>query len=165
MLVFACGGLDSAIRHLARDCAEPMLERSENLRRAAEEFARRKLGMDVERSRFLVGLVRGGDPELDKKLVEALIQEETERSLQSHETALNITTHFEVKDDELTVKANNLHEIFATRNLIIHEMDVNFDAVGRKRNVRRRDNMVASTEAVLNVTSELITRVRAKLDG
>ena len=101
MLVFACGGLDSAIRHLARDCAEPMLERSENLRRAAEEFARRKLGMDAERSRFLVGLVRGGDPELDKKLVEALIQEETERSLQSHEAVLNIATHFEVEGDEL----------------------------------------------------------------
>ena len=90
---------------------------------------------------------------------------ETERSLQSHEAVLNIATYFEVKDDELTVKANNLREIFATRNLIIHEMDVNFDAVGRKRNVRRRDDMVASTEAVLNVTSELITRVRAKLDG
>ena len=142
-----------------------MLERSENLRRAAEEFARRKLGMDAERSRFLVGLVRGGDPELDKKLVEALIQEETERSLQSHEAVLNIATYFEVQDDELTVKANNLREIFATRDLIIHEMDVNFDAVRRNRNVRRRDDMVASTEAVLDVTSELITRVRAKLDG
>lgn len=163
MLVFASAGLDASVSHLGRDCASPMFDKSPKLREEVTSFAQKQLEMSSQGTKFLLDILRDTHPKLDKALAQTFMKIETENSLQSPDQLLRICSFFEISNGDLTKDIKGLREVFRARNLIIHEMDVNFDAQRRRRTSRRREDMVAYTEKVLRVGAEVIRLTQQKL--
>ena len=165
MLVFACAGLDASVSHLVRDCASDMLARSPKLREEMESFARRRLGLETEGTRFLLAILKESQPDLEERLVEQLMHEQTEQSLQSHEELLRVCSYFEIGDTAFRNEIIALRDVFRARNAIIHEMDVNFNAKNRRRTSRRREDMVKYTERTLGVAAEIVRLTQGKMES
>ncbi len=163
MLLFACAGLDAAVSHLMRDCAKSILPRSQKLQAEVETFVRKKLGSELEGTKYLLKMLRESNTPIDDLVVADLIQSLTEHSLQSHAELLRLCSYFEIDENPLKKDIIDLRKVFQARNLVAHEMDINFEPSNRSRTVRRRDEMVEFTNQVIKVANDLIAATRSKL--
>ncbi len=164
MLLFACAGLDSAAGHLMRDCAVELLPRSESLRKSTRSFASRELDMSDAGAEFLFRMLDKAQPGVEHLVVEEMMEERTRHSLQSHEELLNMCSLFEFNDKGIERDILKLRDVFKARNIITHEMDIDFNrAPNRSRVSRRRDDMVEYTTRVLKVAAQLIDATQKKL--
>lgn len=163
MLVFACAGLDSSLGHLVRDCASDMLTRSAKLRDEVDKFVQEQLDLTSGGTQFFLDIVRAANPLVDERLVTDLMDRRTANSLQSHEAVLRISSYFEIGGGDFDRRVLELRPVFAARNVIIHEMDVNFEQANRRRTSRTRATMVDYTELTLGVTADAIRAFQAKL--
>ena len=164
MLLFACAGLDSAVGHLMRDCAVEMLPRSKALQNESRSFAGQKLSIPPEGASFLLKVLDKAQSGVEDLVVEEMMIEKTRHSLQSHEELLRMSSLFEIADGNIRPQIRELRDVFKARNVITHEMDVDFDGSGpRPRVSRRRDDMVKYTTQVLEVAAQLIAATQKKL--
>lgn len=166
MLLTVGAGLDSCAKQLIEHVLPVLAATGGPSRDELVTFAVRRLRKGEETSaaldaKFLVELMLGRPEE---NLIKAFIAELTGTSLQSTAQLHRVAAALGVSGDrELKAAINDLQSAFEIRNMIAHEMDINFSKPGRNRTSRGRDNMVAETNKLLSAADLLIAAVDACL--
>ena len=162
MLVFACAGLDSMIKHLIRDALPAVIDRVDEAKREFRDFVRKELEGD-KRSELLSEALSGGNPRT--RLVEELVAKLTSQSLQSKQQVLSAASHFGLQADQLMAKPKpDVYDmVFRARNQIAHEMDIDFDQPRRSRTPRNKMATVQQARDVLDLATRFLAAVDQKL--
>jgi len=159
MLIFACAGLDSAIKQLVRDALESVIDRNPSAQENFTESVRRRLP-DMEKSReLLASVLTAKNPRqiLIRRLMDDLLAD----SLQSSAQLAKVAAAFNISTGELD-GFRGLKDVFAIRNQIIHEMDIDFER-NHTRRQREKADMERHTRVVLGVATSFLTKVDEKL--
>jgi hypothetical protein len=159
MLVFACAGLDAAIKQLVRDALQGVINLNPGAEANFTESVKRKLP-DVERSRDLLATVLTA-PNPRQALLERVTSDLIADSLQSFEQLSKVAAAFNIKTSGIA-DVVQLKLAFRVRNEIIHEMDIDFQA-NRSRRQRRQADMEAYTRVILEATAYFLEQVDATL--
>lgn len=159
-LVMCCAGLDAALKQAIRDCLEQLLESSKDVRDGFEKFIRKRISGESDileqasGSKFLSLILAEREPR--KRLIEEYIKELTGESLQSAEEVMRTTAALGLETKKLGLDIPRLKEIFAIRNKIIHELDIDLDIKARKRRVRSQADLLDNSDFVLSVTQAIL---------
>lgn len=163
MLVFASSGLDSMIKQLVRDTLDEVHEKNTDTQKGFEDFAakflRQKTGdaanhVDIK---VLSKILTNRNPRA--ALLQELQKDLTANSLQSADQILKVAAAFTIGTSDLKATPEELKEIFSARNMIIHEMDIDFSKHNRSRRQRKRDATVKMTNAIFHVAFEFLKKV------
>ncbi len=133
IILFSCSGIDAIVKQLIIETLENVIERDEGAQEQLRKFVTRKLKKNNEVDYTLfASLLTARDSR--KNLINLLKQELTFDSLQSSEQLYKVAGYFNIATDSIVdnQKKKILSEAFATRNRIVHQMDVDFD---NKQNV------------------------------
>lgn len=165
MLVFASAGLDSVAKQLIKDCLLALVEASPEVRIAFERFVEKRVrgrvddegvsgGLDA---RFVAAALLA--PDTTGHLVNHLAADLTAGSLQSVEELKKVAVFLAASPKKIDATPGELRAAFDARNQIIHEMDIDFSIKNRNRFSRTKDAMVKNTNALLDVTRDLLAAV------
>ena len=159
MFVFAMAGLDATVKQLIRDALPVLVLVSEQAEQRLEDFAAKRLegGRGMIDSQFLVRLLRATNAH--DALVTEFVADLTSSSMQSVPQLLNACAALGIEDRELLRDIRDLKTAFGVRNSIIHEMDVNLDALNRNRTSRTKAMMVRESNRVLSTAHRLVEAV------
>ena len=153
MLVFACAGLDSMIKHLIRDALPAVIDQTESVEKKFEGFVEKELGRDG--TKLLTAVLTSESPR--ERLVEELVKNLTSPSLQSKDQVLRVASFFGLGEKDVFTNAKTIDRIFRVRNTITHEMDVDFEQPKRTRTPRRKQDMVPKRQGDTRMRSEIPT--------
>jgi hypothetical protein len=158
MLMFASAGLDSLSKQLVRDGLPQVIKLREGARENLREFIERRLLREGRSAaRFLAVALSSDEPR--SELIGELVYELTGGSLQSSDELSRLAAYFDIPTSELIKDQKLLAEIFAARNQIAHELDVDFDQSDGHRRRRERDLLVDYANELLRIGGELIAAV------
>ncbi len=162
MLVFASAGLDSMVKHLIQDALPQVIRQDSKARESLREFVERKIrDNDQLDYRFLSDVLLVENP-VDR-MTEQFVQDLTSNSLQSVDQLLSVASHFNISRGVIASDPDKLRHVFAVRNQIVHEMDINFAHPHRNRRPRKREDLVEATNQLLSVAGAFLAAVDAKL--
>ena len=161
-LVFAAAGLDSCIKHLIKDACQSLAGTNREVGEKFRKFVA-KLVSDESPKRLTEALVADSPKQ---QLLESYIYELTGSSLQSQDELAKAAGALGIKVPLLSERRGDIVEVFKTRNKIIHELDVQFDAgVGqRQRTSRTKRALEADSKLLLEVGAQFVEQVEAALD-
>ena len=161
-LVFAAAGLDSCIKHLIKDSIHSLAAFDLKVGEHLDKFVKKLIR--AESPDRLADALLADSPR--QSLVDSYIYELTGSSLQSFEELAKASGALGIKVDMLTQKKNEISEIFRTRNQIIHELDVKFEAQQgqRERNSRTKTKLEDEAHLLLSLAEHFIKAVDDKLD-
>ena len=176
MLLFACAGLDSAIKHIIADNLFLVIKKDANAQREFEKYVEKKLKKNSEQSDILAGngpqinykfiseVIASNKPKdlLVRKLIESLI----ENSLQSLDQILVVASHFAITSKELlgTKEVEVIKNTFKVRNSISHEMDIDLTGKSHKNRKERTCNiMLKHTENIIFLCFNFIKAVDERI--
>lgn len=166
-LVMSCAGLDAAMKQSIRDCLEQLLEKNRQVREGFEKFIRKRISGEGDvlelagGAKFLALVLAEREPR--RRLIEEYIKELTGESLQSAEEIMRTTSALGLDNKELGLDIPRLKDIFAIRNKIIHELDIDLDARKRKRRVRSQADLLDNSDFILSVTKVIVEGLDKKL--
>lgn len=170
MLLFACSGLDAAVKQLVRDALESVIAQDEGsqgqfakyIERRLKRSASEELGQST--AGFDYGLLAGAlaSPQPRQALISSLKESLTADSLQSRDQLLKVAAHFALTRDDVLAADKVTKEAFLARNQLAHEMDIDFVAEDKRRD-RSYSDMVRWSENILEVAATFIDRVAEKL--
>ena len=162
MLVFACSGLDSSIKHAVRDALPAVIDRVDRAADNFRDFVEKQLPLDTQSTtRLLADVLTTPSPR--SALIQHLVRNLTGRSLQSKDQILRAGSFFDIPSSELIDDMALFDEIFRARNQIAHEMDIDFTQPRRNRARRPRQKMVGYTAAVLGCAANFLAGVDSRL--
>ena len=156
----ACAGLDASLKQAIRDSLPLLIERQAKVREGFEKFIRRKLeGVSEDadlfaRGQFLASVLADQNPR--GKLTEDYIRYLTGDSLQSWEELASAVSALGLDAMKLGLDKAKLVEIFKIRNKIIHELDMDVTARGRRRKVRSQADLLTNADVVLQATKKVL---------
>lgn len=162
MLSFASAGLDSMAKQLIRDALPVVVHNNEPAAQMFKLFIERRLKVGESIDHKLLADVLG-DRHPRTRLVQALVDDLTSRSLQSTEEILKAAAAFDIRSSQITTDPRRLTDVFRVRNQIAHEMDVDFTRPNRSRRPRARDVMVTHTNEVFAVARAFLHGVDEKI--
>jgi hypothetical protein len=155
------------IKQLMRDALPRLLEVDEGARSELLTFCSRRISRAEEATavqavdtKFLASALLGDAPR--DWLIGALVEELTSRSLQSVDELIKATKHLGLDPVTVTRQKTQLCGVLHRRNNMIHELDVDFDQPRRNRTTRRRDDMVADANRLLELADEILAAVMRK---
>src|SRR5207247_2197968 len=128
-----------------------------------EKFIKKRIAGDGEAAelasgaKFLALVLAEREPR--KKLIEEYIKELTGESLQSAEEIMRTAAALGLDPRTLGLDVQRPREIFARRNKIIHELDIDRDAKKRKRKVRSQGDLLDNSDFILSTTKTIIESV------
>jgi hypothetical protein len=166
-LVMSCAGLDAALKQSIRDCLEQLLEKNKQVREGFEKFIKNRISGEGDvlelagGAKFLALVLAEREPR--KRLIEEYIKELTGESLQSMEEIMRTTAALGLDQKELSLDILRLKDIFAIRNKIIHELDIDLDAKKRKRRVRSQADLLDNADLILSATKVIVEGLDKKL--
>lgn len=166
-LVMSCAGLDAAPKQSIRDCLEQLLEKNKQVRDGFEKFIKKRIGGESDvlelatGAKFLALVLAEREPR--KRLIEEYIKELTGESLQSTEEIMRTTAALGLDQKELKLDIPRLKDIFAIRNKIIHELDIDLDAKKRKRRVRGQADLLDNSDFILSTTKTIVEGMEKRL--
>ena len=161
MLVSACAGLDSMVKHAIRDALPAVIDRVD----AAQD----KLLRFVEHSRpdpdtptapLATGLTAS---DTRAALIDELTRELTQRSLRSRERILSAASYFDLRPEDLVVDIEVLDDALRARNQLAHEAGIGAMQPPRDDTRPPKQRFVDYTEAVLACAGSFLVGVDAKL--
>lgn len=161
MLVMAAAGLDSMLKRLIRDCMPSLVKANSQVRDGLEKFVARSIRGDAETleplagARFL-GRVLAAESQ-QGQVIEEYIRDLTGASLQSAPELMRTVQALGLS--KTRVDPARFKAIFSVRNEIIHELDINLEDERRKRNLRRREQMMTDTNALLEIGEQVLAEV------
>jgi hypothetical protein len=174
MLLFACSGLDAAVKQLVRDGLERVIASDPGAQSEFAKFIERRLKKgsadESERSPtqapidFTLLATVLASPTPRTALISALVRSLTADSLQSSDQLLKVAAHFALTRDDVLEEHKVTKEAFSARNQVSHEMDIDFSAGDRRRD-RAYADMVRWSENILQVGSTFILRVSNKISA
>jgi hypothetical protein len=165
-LVMCCAGLDAAIKRAITDCIEHLLE-DKIVREGFEKFIARKISSESEGSRaisgakFIAKVLSDSQPR--RQLIAQYVRDLTGDSLQSADEIQKAMNALGIDPADVDFKGQELKLIFRIRNLIVHELDIDFDAPKRKRSVRSQSDTVYNCNLILSTTRNVIEAIDTKL--
>ena len=163
MLVFACAGLDSMIKQLIRDALPRVIKADEG---AAAMFLQRTkkviyrdniLNVDLLLSSIMTDAPR-------EVLQQDLVRNLTSGSLQSVDELLKAASFFNIPSKSIAPNPQDVKLVFAVRNEISHEMDIDFSQNNRNRRPRARDTMIRHVNQVFAVAKAFLEQTDKKLE-
>jgi len=162
-LVFAAAGLDSCIKHLIKDSIHSLSIFDLKVGEQLGKFVKKLIRTDSP-DRLAVALLADSPRQ---NLVDSYIYEITGSSLQSFEELAKAAGALGIKIDILTEKKTELVEVFKTRNKIIHELDVKFEAQQgvRERNNRTKTQLEDEAKLLLSIAEKFIAAVDKKIEN
>lgn len=163
MLVFASSGLDSMIKQLIRDTLDEVHERNSATQKGFEDFSAKFLRLKTGEStnhvdiKTLSKLLTHRNPRM--ALLQELQKDLTANSLQSSDQILKVAAAFTIGTSNLNTTPEKLKNIFSARNMIIHEMDIDFSKPNRSRRQRTKGSTVKMTNDIFSVAFEFLKKV------
>ncbi|MHB1946946.1 MAG: hypothetical protein ACYCQI_02385 [Gammaproteobacteria bacterium] len=174
MLIFSCSGLDALIKQLVKDTLKEIIlkdQKSIGAKQQFQTFVEKKLkkgSFVIEGSeqtlvdqRFLAKILISDQPQLE--LINFLIKDLIDGSLQSQDELLRAAAFFAITKEQILEDSKTTQEAFKVRNIIIHQMDVDFAALDKSRYVRTDANMIMLTENILTISVNFINAIAEKL--
>ncbi len=164
MLVFACAGLDAAMKAVVEDAIPTLADRSDAVQAKLEEHAARRMGELDSVNIRQIGRWLAHPTSPRAALVASLVEELTGGSLQSVEELQRVRAALGIADDSgVAHSIVLLRPAFVARNQISHEMDLTGPTERRTRRHRGIDATVGMANEVLNVGSLVLADVAADL--
>ena len=166
MLIFASSGLDSMAKQLVRDTLPRLIELDVGSEKMFQQFVARRLARSEGINwSILAELIADTQPR--DRLIQDLVAELVSGSLQSVEELMRVAAYFDIPSRSLVSRQeqDEFMRIFAARNEIIHEMDVDFNQPNRNRRPRRRQQMIDDTNRIFLVSERFLRGVAAKLEA
>lgn len=167
MLVFASAGLDSMVKHLVREALPMFMQKSgeaPKFRQFVDRQMRMRAADDKPNYKLLIDVLLSESPR--DMMIESLVDELTNHSLQSAPQLFEVGAYFNVESNYICPSKDELQQVFNIRNQIVHEMDIDFNQPNRNRRPRRRNDMVAAANQILEAADRFLAAVDAKLaDG
>jgi hypothetical protein len=165
MLVFACAGLDAAMKALIRDALPALADAHPPVQERLDDFAAKYLaeGGSVSSKALAKVLAHAGSPR--QAIVEAFVAELTGGSLQSAQELLRVCDALGIKDSNLEKQILALQNAFTARNEIVHELDLGHEQGTRRRRPRTINEMVGHTDGLFAVGCEVVNRTTESLRG
>ncbi len=162
-LVFAAAGLDSCIKHLIKDSIHSLSSCDAKVADQLDKYVKKLIRAEPP-DRLAVALLADSPRQ---SLVDSYIYELTGSSLQSFDELAKAAGALGVKVDILTQRKSEIIEIFKTRNKIIHELDVKFEAQQgqRERNSRSKTQLSKEADLLIDLGEKFIEAVNEKLDN
>ena len=161
MLMFACAGLDSMIKHLIEEALPVAISHLEGAQKRFEEFVQSRVNHDAKGA-WLGKILTTPDPR--ERLVEEFVSSLVAGSLQSREKILSVGQLFGLRMRALIDDPKSLDEVFHARNQIGHEMDMDlFGQQRRSRRPRRRNETVGLAQLVLECGARFLKGADATL--
>jgi hypothetical protein len=161
MLVMAGAGLDSMAKQVIRDTMFQLAQIEPSVRSGLETFITRALRGDDEGSaaghRCLAKVLVADNGR--QALVELYSESLTGSSLQSVEELAKTAKALGLQPQAVGINPSVLKPIFALRNKIIHELDINFEHPTRNRESRARAMMIGNSNSLLEVGENLLDGV------
>ena len=162
MLVFTSAGIDSMAKHLVQDALPALIKKDLQIYEIFKVSVSRRMEKNTQTDyKLLVDILLAQSP-IDE-MIELFVKELTEDSLQSANQLTTVASYFNIPSHSIAPDKEDLQRTFNIRNEIIHEMDINFNQPSRNRRPRRRDNMIAATDQLLEVGQAFLAAVDAKL--
>lgn len=167
MFVFATGGLDSLIKQAIKDVLAILIDLNAGANSMFESFVEREIQdkkSDENKidSKLMAKLLTSNNPREELKII--LAYNLTSNSLQSKDQILKIAAYFDVPSASIVKDFGELQNIFLERNKIIHEMDINFDGKGSKRNKRKVTEIVKYINVLLELGEKFIEEVDNRMN-
>ncbi len=169
MLIFAGAGLDAAIKQLIKEAFPDIAENDEAVRtKVVEHFSKHLARSETASTKDLVRWLFEEKPRT--AMINDLIKELTSDSLQSKTQIEKVIDYLKLdRKTILSVSDSTLKATFDARNMIIHELDVDFSKRPRQgqrtRTQRQRSNMVEFTNAVFGIAAGFLNEVNTKLSS
>lgn len=164
-LVFAGAGLDSMAKQLLRDALRDVIDLRLGAQAMLRQHVSRHFLRDLGQSAIETLAEALVDPNPRARFVERLVLDLTGGSLQSVEELLRVGSYFDIPSADLLKDRSKLQEVFAARNQIVHEMDVDFAQPNRNRRPRSKSAVESSTRSVLGVAGTLLGEVDNRLSS
>ena len=160
MLVMAAAGLDAVAKQLIRDALPALVKANLSVRQGLERFVSQQIrgasdAPEVSGGRHFLARVLSA-PSQQSQVIEEYIQELTGGSLQSVDELARTAAALGLDATrQLGLDFSALREVFRIRNSIVHELDMNLAGDRRKRNLRRRSDMIKHTNVLLQLAESL----------
>ena len=168
MVVMAAASLDSLLKQIIRDSVPTLIHLDESVWEGLEKFLARRLRTEAEEATgakahaFLARILAADSQQA--QVIEEYVHDLTGTSLQSDKEVMKAISALGLEAGELEIDASILKPIFETRNRIIHEFDINFEAARRNRQSRTMEQMISHTNNLLTVATAILEGVYAKLE-
>jgi hypothetical protein len=136
------------------------------VREGFEAFIQKRVGGQgdaqaaVSGAKFLASILASSEPR--SRLIEEYIRALTGDSLQSVEEVFRAVAALGLDEKTLALDVQGLRGIFAIRNKIIHELDLDLSAKVRKRKVRSQADLLGNSDFML---AAIVTILRALDDA
>jgi hypothetical protein len=158
MLVFASSGLDAMIKQLISDALPILLQKNDGAIVNFQGYVEKHLLRDQKNAASLMSKsLTSSSPRTH--LITWFCEQLSSDSLQSKDQVLQIGSYFDIPSAAITTNIKELEQSFRVRNKIIHEMDVDLGQPGGKRTPRKRDDIVASVNLLLEVAEKFLSEV------
>ena len=171
MLVMAASGLDAMAKQLTRDALPALVEADKTVRDGLETFIERKIRDESESPgsgggrKFVARVLAAASRQ--EQVIGEYITKLTAESLQSYEqlaaTASALGLPLTALGVSIQGRKQELMRIFAVRNKVVHELDMNLEGYRSKRNRRGLEDMIRYTEVLLEVAENMLAAVEQKL--
>lgn len=162
MLVSACAGLDSMVKHAIRDALPAVIDRVDAAQDKFLDFVEqcRRPDPDIPNAPLATGPTAF---DTRAALIGELTRELTQKSLRSREQFLCAASYFDLRPDDLIVDMALFDDALRARNQIAHDMGIG--AMQPRRDGPRppKQRLVDYTEAVLACAGSFLVGVDAKL--
>ena len=167
-VVMTCAGMDGALKQGIRDCLPHLLNNYDSVRKEFENFIRKRISNEDDAfntgggTKFLAQVL-ADDVSPRHRLTEEYIRHLTGGSLQSSEEVFRTIAALGIDQAKIKRHIPRLRQVFVLRNKIIHELDIDLDALKRKRKVRSKVDLLESADHVLKITRLILLELNMKL--
>lgn len=165
MLVFSLAGLDSLLKQIIHDVLPKLVNSDDKVKEGLETFLSRKIRNEAQdnniNNKFLAKLLLAES--LKDNIIYEYICELTGKSLQSAEELIKTIYALGLEPSTLDIETITLKPIFDSRNKIIHEFDIDFNAPRRNRVSRNRNTMIDSTNKILKISEKIFLKISEKI--
>lgn len=163
MVIAAASGLDASLKRLIRDCLPHLIKDSGDVHEAFEKFVARYLqsGEGAISTKHLARTLAAGDAQLH--LIGQYVYDLTGDSLQSADQLLKTCAAVGADAKACVGDIADVKKIFAARNQMIHELDMNLEHPIRKRRVRTQADMKRYAERLLAISRAIVHDVDKRI--
>lgn len=159
-LLFASSGLDSFVKQLVRDALYDIIGISIGAETQLKGFIEKQLHKtNGDSIKILSNALVSKNPRF--QLISCLMNNLTNKSLQSKDELLKVASFFDIPSRELVDNFNYLRDVFTMRNQLAHEMD--FDYSTNKRRVRSKRELMDATNYLFNIANKFLQCLDEKL--
>jgi hypothetical protein len=161
MLLFSSSGLDSMIKQLIQDTLPKLIEMDE-INSKFKAFIESRLSSQAGINIKLLSEVLTSQNSREA-LKNELVQDLLSGSLQSKEQIYKVASFFNINEKELNIDKQLIKDVFAARNYIVHEMDVDFNQPNRTRRPRKKEDMKKYCNEIFKISNNILNVVDRKV--